>query len=62
MEDPVVTAAQIAFAARIKDSSDVSDKACHAPSIRQKIISGISANRSSLIGAVTMLRASLIAR
>jgi hypothetical protein len=33
MEDPVVTAAQIAFAARIKDSSDVSQNTKNAQSI-----------------------------
>jgi len=33
MEDPVVTAAQIAFAARIKDSSDVSENTKNAQAI-----------------------------
>src|SRR6266699_3653425 len=33
MEDPVVTAAQIAFSARIKDSSDVSENTKNAQAI-----------------------------
>jgi hypothetical protein len=38
----------------LKSLSLAAENICHAPKIRQSIISGISANRSSLIGAVTV--------